>query len=483
MALQPVVRPLGYSGYLQQLTWDQGDGVLYRAYLFGGGGGGGGNDSYANGGNGSGGGYTYVSGIINRNDVMQVAVGGGGGPGGSGSRTPGGTSGKSYIFESKAGDVPVATAQQIPRVPTANLPLVGQTGYIGTGFFTVTVDPNSNPVTSTASYYYIVQDGTITYIGNRPTSNMTAGTYRGSRESYCGVYGPYDDGDGGRDYTGIATVNAFDLLIQGGTSELAGYSSFAGGRGGHSGLSGGSGSGGGGGGATVLLLNNTVIAVAGGGGGGGGAGVFGPFYGGGNPTAPGPYGRAPYPLTAGQNGADKEGDGGGGGGGGGGWNGGNGGYLPVPAGDVSNYGGSFGDSTGSEPIPPNGRSSGGVGQPYYDTIGKSTVGKGGTGNDPGAGLIQEAGWPGMAIIEFFPYGVHVNQGGSYNGVNKTYIKDQGQWKEVKITWIKKDGTWYDCWGGRAPGFTLLKDNSKFGAISRWATDNYIPPPEPDTPSD
>ena len=88
--VQPVVRPLGYTGSLQQLIWDQGDNVLFRAYLFGGGGGAGGT-SYVNnsttftpGGLGQGGGYAFYQGYVNAGDVLWCSVGGAGGGGGMG---------------------------------------------------------------------------------------------------------------------------------------------------------------------------------------------------------------------------------------------------------------------------------------------------------------------------------------------------------------------------------------------------------------
>jgi hypothetical protein len=93
-----VVRPAGYTGFLQQLTWVQGNGVQATAHLWGGAGGGGGNDSNP-GGAGNGGGYTQVPFTINEGDVLEVAVGGPGTGGAGGRSAPGGTPGSSYLVD------------------------------------------------------------------------------------------------------------------------------------------------------------------------------------------------------------------------------------------------------------------------------------------------------------------------------------------------------------------------------------------------
>ena len=69
-----VVRSAGYTGFLQQLTWVQGNNIPGTAHLWGGAGGGGGNDSNA-GGSGSGGGYTQVQFTINEGDVFVLDMG------------------------------------------------------------------------------------------------------------------------------------------------------------------------------------------------------------------------------------------------------------------------------------------------------------------------------------------------------------------------------------------------------------------------
>ena len=68
-----VVRPAGYTGFLQRLVWAQGDNVPVTAYLWGGGGAGGGADS-ASGGSGGGAGYTQVNFVVNEGDIIEVAV-------------------------------------------------------------------------------------------------------------------------------------------------------------------------------------------------------------------------------------------------------------------------------------------------------------------------------------------------------------------------------------------------------------------------
>ena len=70
-----VVRPAGYTGFLQRIIWNQGDNVPVTAYLWGGGGGAGGNDR-GRGGNGGGAGFTQIQFTINDGDTLEVAVGG-----------------------------------------------------------------------------------------------------------------------------------------------------------------------------------------------------------------------------------------------------------------------------------------------------------------------------------------------------------------------------------------------------------------------
>lgn len=89
-----LVRPLGYTGTLQQLTWS-GSPATITAYAWGGGGGGG-NDS-SPGGAGSGGGFAQGTFTVVNGDVIQVAVGGGGRGGAGGAGASGGFGGFSYI--------------------------------------------------------------------------------------------------------------------------------------------------------------------------------------------------------------------------------------------------------------------------------------------------------------------------------------------------------------------------------------------------
>ena len=94
-----VVRPAGYTGFLQRLVWAQGNNVPVTAYLWGGGGGGGGADS-SRGGNGGGAGYTQVNFVVNEGDIIEVAVGGKG-TGGQGGRgnAAGGEAGASFVSD------------------------------------------------------------------------------------------------------------------------------------------------------------------------------------------------------------------------------------------------------------------------------------------------------------------------------------------------------------------------------------------------
>jgi hypothetical protein len=90
-----LVRPLGYTGKLQQLIWS-GSPAIVTARAWGGGGGGGGRDS-SPGGDGSGGGFALGTFTVVDGDVIQVAVGGGGRGGAGGTGASGGFGGFSYI--------------------------------------------------------------------------------------------------------------------------------------------------------------------------------------------------------------------------------------------------------------------------------------------------------------------------------------------------------------------------------------------------
>jgi len=90
-----LVRPLGYTGKIQQLVW-QGSPAIVTAYAWGGGGGGGGPDSNP-GGEGSGGGFAQGTFTIVDGDILQVAVGGSGKTGAGGNSAGGGYGGYSYI--------------------------------------------------------------------------------------------------------------------------------------------------------------------------------------------------------------------------------------------------------------------------------------------------------------------------------------------------------------------------------------------------
>ena len=450
--VQPVVRPLGYTGSLQQLIWDQGDNVLFRAYLFGGGGGAGGT-SYINGigtftpgGTGLGGGYAFYQGYVNTGDVLWCSVGGAGGGGGTGYAGIPGSAGKSYVYQETA--PPVAPIQAIPTVPGVP-PVTGTPGYAGNGFYTVTTTNNTNPVSKEIRWWYVVQDGVITYKSYvRPPYNYSGGTYRGSVGSYSGFY-PHE-------YRAAPCVtNAFDLQ-----GLATGQSSFSGGRGGWAGTNViidqpgvySASPGGGGGGATVLMLNNTVIGVAGGGGGGGGGGM--PAV---NSNAPGSTFSA-YPVTNGQNGASSTSNQAGGGGGGGGWGGGDGGFQGGFSGSFSNaLGGNAGGGHGANVINPNSTISAGSLQPYWNTLGRSIAGN-------GAAASGSNGQAGMAVVEFYPVGMYVKNSSMWQPIQQVWVKSNDTWQRPGQIYIKQDGEWKLVWGSYAPPWEALE--ASFGELSR-----------------
>lgn len=433
-----VVRPLGYTGSVQQLTWDAGNGSSVTAYLWGGGGGGGGNDS-AVGGNGGGGGYSSYSFTVNNGDVIKVAVGGGGGGGVSGQGgAPGGAAGASWVPEevfntrTAVGSTPV-----IPYSNSAYCSFLNTYGVwidpIWAGNFnnTYTVNfPTSGYYTITAScdnYGYVSIDSTV--VLDVPDFHYTVSTrvYVTAGNHTVFLQGINTGGPG-----------SIGVTISGGD----GYS---GGRGGAAGGGGSSGGGGGGGGATVLLLNSSIVAVAGGGGAGGGGGNRGVAEG---ENAPGARGQASE--SSGQNGRDKSGDGGGGGGGGGGYAGGQGGSCP--SGDQGGYAGVYGSNSGSSTQNPNGRTPGGTSNPYYP----GTVGRG--------GVNTQQGVPGYAVFVFDLPGVFVNQGGSFTPVSKIWVKQNNVWTQPQSIYVKSNDSWNQVVGGTPPIFTSVSGN--FGVNSR-----------------
>jgi hypothetical protein len=439
-----VLRPVGYTGSLQQLTWQFGNNVPVAAYLWGGGGGGGGNDS-GTGGAGGGGAYSVVNFNISAGDVLQVAVGGPGGGGQSGqSSAAGGSPGFSY------------TQSQIFNTITA-VPSSGLGGPVFSQFNTrYCTFLNSNGVwVNPSSTTNFDKTYTVTF----PSS--TEYQFIGSADNYADVYVDGSIVLSAPDYTttfesriflsaGTHTVRivgvntggpgAVALIINSGTS-------FSGGVGGAAGPAGSSGAGGGGGGATVVILNGTPLGAAGGGGGGGGAGNVGAKNG---QNAPGDSGQAAVGINAGQNGQANSGDGGGGGGGGGGWGGGNGGITP--GGDVGAYAGAFGLSSGTYQNP-SGKTPGGTNSTYY----------------PGSGIALGGntaiqGSSGYAMFDFNVSGVSVHYLGSFAPVRNTWVKVNNVWQSVNSVYVKDGGTWNPVYGSVSPTFSNAAN--QFGANPR-----------------
>jgi hypothetical protein len=323
-----VVRPAGYTGFLQRIIWNQGDNVPVTAYLWGGGGGGGGNDSGL-GGAGGGAGFTQIQFTINDGDTLEVAVGGGGVGGQSGRDAAGGQAGASYTTENLFNTID----------NTANPPVFKQFNSSYCTFlntYGVWVNPTSATVFDrtytvnfpvTGNYQFtccadnsaqFFVDGVLAFTADNFAAPWTVGYPVPAGNRTIRILGNNTGGPG-----------AVALTIGQGDS-------YSGGRGGNSGPAGSSGAGGGGGGATVAILNGVPIGAAAGGGGGGGGGNSGTPQG---QNAPGDRGQAAVGENAGQNGTNKAADGGGGGGGGGGWGGGNGGT--VPGGHQGGYAGAY----------------------------------------------------------------------------------------------------------------------------------------------
>jgi hypothetical protein len=455
-----VVRELGYTGTVQSLIWEKGNNIPVRAYLWGGGGGGGGRDGTPSGigGSGGGGGFSEVNFIISAGDVISVAVGGSGGPGESyATGRGGGSAGGSYVA---LGTI-FSTTQNISGLQrrwNSNYgtflnvygvwnPVASQffdqsysVSFPETGLYTFTASADSGAVISMDGInLFSVTTAQSTF--TQPVT-VTAGvhTVRIQADKELGLSQP-----GMSKGTYFPRLGAVALTINGGLNNYSGA------RGGNAGGSGNSGGGGGSGGATVLLLNGTVIAVAGGGGGGGGGGN-GPV----GQDAPGPNGRATNPISAGQNGVNKNGDGGGGGGGGGGYDGGNGGATP--GGDTGGQAGSWGSSYSSNGSAqnPTGIAAAGSGQLYYSN------------QRAQGGVNRAAGTTGFAAIEFGPLnGAYVHTSGNFTEVDNSYIKVNGAWELIKNTYINSNGIWNAIVGSFSPVFTQSTDD--FGVNPREAT--------------
>jgi hypothetical protein len=446
-----VVRPAGYTGFLQQLTWVQGNNIPVTAHLWGGGGGGGGNDDSVPGGSGSGGGYTQVQFTINEGDVLEVGVGGPGTGGAGGRGAAGGGPGSSYLADASL---------IFSTLETASPPVFRQFNSAYNTFlntYGVWVNPTSATVFDR------------TYTINFPVETwyqFIASADNGADIYLDGVYlfaATSYQGTGSNGYYLAAGTKQVRILgtNTGGPGAVAltigGATNFGGSYGGSSGSTGVSGAGGGGGGATVVLLNGSALGAAGGGGGGGGGGNTGAAIG---QSAPGTRGQAAIGTNEGQSGTTRLGDGGGGGGGGGGWGGGNGGT--VPGGDQGGFAGAYGGSSGAGQNP-SGRTPGGSAAEYY----RSGVAVGGAGS--GSGSV------GYAVFEFDVPGTIVNTStGGWDPAIDTYVKINGTWIRVETPYIKQGGIWYPI-NGYAPIFQNV--DGRFGASPRAAVSD-TPEPSP-----
>jgi len=438
-----IVRPAGYTGYLQRLVWAQGDNVPVTAYLWGGGGGGGGADS-ASGGNGGGAGYTQVNFVVNEGDIIEVAVGGKGTSGQSGAgNAAGGEAGASFVSDFDFSTITAATSPPVfAQFNSAYCTFLNNNG--------VWVNPTSAAVfdrswtvnfPTTGNYQFTMAadnfarcyvDDTEVFYSDNFQNPWTVGWPVTAGTRIVRIVGDNTGGPGAVALTIANSING---------------ESFSGARGGNSGPAGSSGAGGGGGGATVIVLNGTAIAAAAGGGGGGGGGNSGAAIGG---SAPGPNGQAAPGDNAGQNGTNKAADGGGGGGGGGGWGGGQGGTCP--GGDQGGLAGSYGLGSGTVVANPSGRTAGGTSNQYWRNAGQGGTANGGNGTT------------GYAVFEFDVSGLFVHVNGQFNPVNETYIKANGIWNQVRSAYIKQGGAWLPVNGSITPQFENVAN--RFGVNPR-----------------
>jgi len=453
-----IVRPVGYTGFLQQLIWTQGNNVPVTAHLWGGGGGGGGNDSRV-GGTGNGGGYTQVQFTVNEDDVLEIGVGGPGTGGGSGGSAGGGSPGSSFLLDASL---------LFSTLETASPPVVRQFNSAYSTFlntYGVWIDPTSARTFDRTYTINFPFEGwyQFTASADNAADIYLAQTVDGVFTNQLAITATNYTGTFSNGFYLTAGVKQVRILgtNTGGPGSVAltigGAANFAGSFGGSSGGRGGSGAGGGGGGGTVVLLNGSALGAAGGGGGGGGGGNVGAAAG---QDAPGDRGQAPVGTNEGQNGTNKYVgyDGGGGGGGGGGWGGGNGGT--VPGGDQGGYAGVYGLSSGAGQNP-SGRTPGGTGNEYY----RDGVAVGGTS---GGGQ----GTAGYAVFEFDVPGTIVNTAAEgWKVANETWIKINGTWIKATTPYIKKDGIWYPI-NGYVPLFTDVP--GRYGASPRAGVSDLPP---------
>jgi hypothetical protein len=454
-----LIRPVGYIGALQSLTWTAPQSTI-QAYLWGGGGGGGGDEGSDDpGGNGGGGAFAQYNFTVNPGDVITVAVGQGGT---GGTRTPGttiGLGGQSlaysvFNFRNQPDVVPVSD----PRWNYfMNAHAAWDPGGSGVTpiFRTYTVN---FPVTGWYVFQYSADDAMTVQLDGSTIIN----------------YGGFSQ-DPAPFITQFVTAGNHTLNISANNSggDVAGVAltvdiSFSGANGGDgSGGSNGGGSGGGGGGATVLLLNNSVVAVAGGGAGGGGAGGNGDTPGTPGPSSPGPWGYpGPFGVTLAQDGQGSN-VGGGGGGGGGGQNAGNGGRRggaspgnPGSAADLNATAGSFGQSSGSTSSDPNGRLAGGSTNQYYTKSSRGGFGgtlwpspNGASGENGAATFVMDA-----------PSNSYVRNLNLWSRIQNLYVRHNDQWRLCNTVYVNDNGIWTPVFGTSAPTFNSVSGG--FGRISR-----------------
>ena len=426
--MNTIIRATGFTNSIQQLVMPDGFSANVTAYLWGGGGGGGGNDSHR-GGNGCGAMCAVQTFSVVPGDIIEVAVGQAGQRGLSGQSGGGaGLPGAAYTL-----DVEIFNTLDIVNEP--NMYKVSSTPtwptFLNTYSIWRTSQPNT-PVTNfdytvnvafpTTNYYTFTGTGnesmTVTINDNLILTAQTPKTVYDARAPIpAGTYPVRIRATA----TG-SNIGAVSLQITNNAGGLDASLSYSGGYGGAAGPGGSSGAGGGGGGATLLFKNSTLLAVAGGGAGGGGGGNNDPV----GQDAPGDRGQEPG-TTAGQNGTNRSGDGGGGGGGGGGYPSGNGGTTP--GGDTGGYSGMYGGSLGTVAYNPTDLIPGGASLAVYN-------GTGGRG-----GVYTTSGSNGYAVLQFEPVSVQVNVLGTWNPVQKTYIKISDTWTPAKATFIKANGVW------------------------------------------
>lgn len=457
-----VIRPVGYTGGLQQLVWPASASTV-TAYLWGAGGGGGGatvsnTGTLRAGGNGGGGGWAQCTFSVNPGDVITIAVGRGGSGGKPGTTVgTGGPSAAYHVFDTDSQSDVVRVTD--PRWS----PLMNAHAVWDPGGPSVTPIFRSYTVNFPVTGYYVFQfsaDNSMTV----QLDGVTIISYGG----FTANPPPFITRlvTAGNHTLNITASNAGDVA---GVALLADISfSGAGGGSGASGSNGG-GSGGGGGGATVLARNSEILAVAGGGAGGGGAGVNGDTPGTSGPDSPGPWGWPDDITPLAQDGQNAI-LGGGGGGGGGGLSSGNGGRRggaspsdPNGSADRNGTAGSYGETLGPNgSANPSGRTPGGSSNSYY--TGTSVGGLGGSRSGQPSSNGQN-GVNGYAVFEldissdFFVLNQNI-----WSRVNDVYVRSDNTWRQVRNAYVRNNNQWQLVFSSDPP--TFAPASSGFLTISR-----------------